>query len=145
MTTKEAPVTPPTKMRIFAGGTAPAAVAAGYKMNGTVFSTPEDLVTKHGAEDLIFVYGYSVHGRPGVFEFARCEPTYVPSQASRLLDTGSAYGIANGLLVSAPLFSDGLVDEDQWGPVEFGSIGDGESVYCRLIQQALEAMPNRDR
>lgn len=144
MTTNEAPAIQPIKMRFFEGGTAPAAVAAGYKMNGTVHSTPEALMSQHGSEDLIFVYGASVHGKPGVFEFARFEPTYVPGLDSRLVDSGSAYGLANGLLVSAPLFTDGRADEDQWGPVEFGVIGDGEAAYCRLIKQALEAMPNRD-
>lgn len=61
-------------MRIFGFGQAPAAGAEGYKMNGTLHSTVEDLTATYGSQDLIFVYGASVFGQEGVFEFARFEP-----------------------------------------------------------------------
>lgn len=61
-------------MRIFEFGTAPQAKAQGYRMSATLHATVEALNERYGSEDLIFVYGASVHGRPGVFEFARFEP-----------------------------------------------------------------------
>lgn len=60
-------------MEIYGFGTAPKAKAAGYKMVGTVHSTVDGLTAKYASEDVIFVYGATVHGQPGVHEFARFE------------------------------------------------------------------------
>lgn len=60
-------------VKIYDFGTAPRARSEGYLLVNTVHSTEQDLRSKHFGEDLIFVYGASVHGQPGVFEFARFE------------------------------------------------------------------------
>ncbi len=60
-------------MDIYEFGTAPQAKSAGYKLVSTLHSTEAFLRSMHQGEDLIFVYGPSVHGQPGVFEFARFE------------------------------------------------------------------------
>lgn len=60
-------------VKLYDFGTAPRASSEGYVLVGTVHSTEQDLRSEHSGEDLIFVYGPSVHGQPGVFEFARFE------------------------------------------------------------------------
>lgn len=74
-------------MKIYEFGTAPRAKKEGYVLVRTVHSTEQDLHLRHAAEDLIFVFGPSVHGRPGVFEFARFErreeiPTLIEHEIS---------------------------------------------------------------
>ena len=78
-------------MKFFEFGTAPQAVAMGYKMAGTVQSTKLGLLLKHAGEDIIFVYGPSIHGEPDRFEFARFVPVASPKKVLELPENERNY------------------------------------------------------
>lgn len=78
-------------MEIFEFGAAPQAKAAGYELKCVVHSTADDLKLKHEGEDLIFVFGASIHGQPGVYEFARFERNISKKPSTGFLDSAGTY------------------------------------------------------
>lgn len=60
-------------MKIYPFGAAPQAVEEGYKLVSTVHGTEQSVTAGLAEEDIIFVKGAMLAGRPGQFEFARFE------------------------------------------------------------------------
>lgn len=76
-------VTQENGMEILELGTAPQAKAKGYEMVGTLHCTEQALRASHGGEEIIFVRGDTVPGKPGVFEFKRYERLTPEAKAAR--------------------------------------------------------------
>lgn len=128
-------------MEIYQFGAAPKAKAAGYGMVGTIHSTVEDLKARHANDDVIFVYGASVHGRPSVYEFARFE-----RQAKRRTGTSrSQVSTRNGERQRALALEDlqRRIAEGQEYPDAEWAVACKHGVDCTALRAAYDAADAR--